>query len=308
MSYEKVAISESASALPTIAPITMREDRVVDPYERAARANKSPIGQSDINSGSSAPAEPGIPAESVTLSPQMAALARKEQKFRQEQQKLKADSEAIAKERAEIAELKALKAKLDAKDYSGIEGQVDYEAYTNYLIEKQSGSSPEQQALKALAEKVELVEKSQKDDVSKRFEAAVNERRKAVVSLVETNEEYSSIKEMKAQETVVQHILDTWEHDNIDLSPEQAAKEVEEILVEKANKWASLTKLKASGLQVDDKKSLPPLKPAIKTITNNMTAQGEIKRPVKSFHNMTDGERYAEARRRAEEKLSKGIR
>jgi len=112
---------------------------------------------------------------------------------------------------------------------------------------------------------------------------------------------------LKMQEAVVQHILDTWEHDNIDLTPEQAAKEVEELLIERANeeyaKLSGLSKIKSKSAVVDEKKQLPPLKQGIKTLTNNMTATGEIKRPAKSFQGMTDNERWAEARRRAEEKL-----
>lgn len=311
MSYEKTAVSETTSAIPSMPVPTMREERVIDPYlspaSRLAKAQEAvAIGRENKGSGSSAPAEPGVAAESVTLSPQMAALARKEQRFRQEQQAVKAREIELQKREAKVAALEAMEAKLAAKDYSALDGIVDYEALTVHELNKLNGLDPAQEALKKLSEKVDLVEKSQKDDVTKRFEAAVNERRKAVTSLVETNDEYSSIKEMKAQEHVVQHILDTWEHDNIDLSPEQAAKEVEELLLERANKWASLTKLKATGLNVEDKKSLPPLKPGIKTITNNMTAQGEVKRPVKSFQHMSDSERYEEARRRALEKLGKG--
>lgn len=309
MSYEKSPIAESTAAIPSSAPIIMREDREVNPYKVSTRisdaAERVTSGQSSISSDEvNAPEVPGVPAETVTLSPQMAALARKEQKFRQQQEALKAQKAQLDAERAEIAELKALKVKLQAKDYSGIEDLVKYDEYTNYLIEKSGQQTPEQEALRALKAEVEGVKKAQTDDVTKRFEAAVNERRNAVKSLVESNVEYSSIKELKMQEAVVQHILDTWEHDNIDLTPEQAAREVEKELIERAGRWTTLSKLRSqAGSPVDEKKQLPPLKPGIKTLTNNMAATGDIKRPARSFQHMSDAERYAEARRRAEEKL-----
>lgn len=307
--YEKSAIAESTSALPQQSAPIMREDREINPYQR--RAPKPLLGQTAITSEAKSEA-PEVPKstteETVHLSPQVAALARKEQKFRRSEQELKARAEALESEKAEIAELKALKAKLQAKDFSGIEDLVKYDDYTKYLIEKEQGSSPEQQALKAIADKVDGLERSQKEDIDKRFEAAVNDRRKAVVTLVETDASYSSIKELKMQEAVVQHILDTWEHDGIDLSPEEAAKEVEQELIDRAGKWSALSKLKPKTDEVvDEKKQLPPLKPGIKTLTNNMAATGEIKRPAKSFQHMSDTERYAEARRRAEERLKQKV-
>lgn len=316
MAYDKSLISESPSAVPNQPLPQMREERVVDPYRvNKPRVAAAESGNPDISNEPNKQANTGevppVKEETLTLSPQMAALARKEQRFRQQQESLKKDQEAIAAERAEIAQLRELKKKLAAKDYSGIEDLVKYDEYTNYLIEKDSQLTPEQKAIKELSEKVKGVENSHKEDVEKRFEAAVNERRKAVTTLVQSDPALSSIKEMKAEEAVVKHILDTWEHDQIDLSPEEAAKEVEELLLEQASKWSSLTKLKNQlnpNEVTEDKKTLPPLRAPIKTLTNNMAATGEIKRMQKPLGQMSDSERWAEARRRAEEKLNKGIR
>lgn len=305
MSYETEAIiNPNAGAAPQAE--IMREPREFDPYKKnltkpiVSHETKPEVevsGQPAISAEKVPTEVPVKTEETVTLSPQVAALARKEQEYRRKEA-------ALSAERAEIAELKALKAKLANKDFSGIEDLVKYDDYTQYLIDKQEATTPEQQAVKKLATEVENLKKSQADDVSKRFEAAVQERRRAVTSLVETNEDYSSIKELKMQEAVVQHILDTWENDQIDLSPEEAAKEVEAELIERANKLSALSKLKPKAPAIEDpKNTLPPLKPQLKTLTNNMAATGEIKRPVKSFQSMTDNERYAEAKRRVEEKL-----
>ncbi len=315
MAYDKSAITETPSAVPSQPLPQMREERTVDPYRINKPKVMAPIGEPDINSEQKKEAESGevapVKEESITLSPQMAALARKEQKFRQNELNVKRREEALAAREANISRLEELEKKLKADDYSGVEDLVKYDKYTNYLIEKDTQLTPEQKAVKELNEKVSGVEKRIQEDVEIRFEAAVNERRKAVQTLVETNQEFSSIKEMKAEEAVVKHILDTWEHDQIDLSPEEAAKEVEEILLETANKWNSLSKLKNKlnpNEVTEDKHALPPLRAPIKTLTNNMAATGEIKRVQKPLGQMSDSERWAEARRRAEEKLQKGIR
>jgi hypothetical protein len=287
---------------------TMKEERVVDHRADDRRPSRptSPAqaktGQQINSANNVSPAETqGAPVESVTLSPAAAALARKEAKFRQQQQELKSKESELEAERKEIAELRAMKAKLASKDYSGLEGIVDYNDYTTYLTNKLSQSTPEQEQIKSLASKLESMEKAQQDDVSKRFESAVNERRTAVKELIQSDQAYSTIKGLDAGETVVQHILDTWEHDNVELTVAQAAKEVEDLLQEKATKWASFTKKPTEVIQ--EKKELPPLKSGVKTLTNNMAPTGEIKRPYKSFEGMSEQERYKEAYRRAQEKL-----
>lgn len=306
MAYEKEAVAPSTSAVAS-QPQVIREPVEIDPRARSRQPALAPESTGQVDKGGTTQAVETKPAEeTVTLSPQMAALARKEQKNRQREQELKKQEEALVSERAEIADLKAMKARLAAKDYSGIESQVDYEAYTQYLLAKQNGTNPDQEALKKLEAKVEGVEKANTDFINKQFESAVNERRQAVTKLVEVDPTYASIKELKMQEAVVHHILDTWETDSKELSVEDAAKEVEEILLETANKWASLSKLKKTEA-TDEKKPLPPLKQGLKTLTNQVTAS-EFKSTVKSLQNLSDGERWAEARRRAEEKLKQQTR
>lgn len=324
MSYTKEAIVEPTTAVQSSTQPQMKEEMVVDPYQSSRRMSQiisktAPLGgQKDISSeqvkvvGEEAQT---LPEETVTLSPQMAALARKEQRFRQREQSVKDRESALEARNAKIAKLEAMEAKLAAKDYSGIEELVKYDEYTNYLIEKETSLSPEQLAVKKLSDEVEALKASQKDDVTKRFDAAVNERRKAVNELVQSNPEYSIIKRAKAEEAVVHHILDTWEHDNTELSVEEAAKELKQVLTEKRAQWVALTEEEQkqnTETQAEElpgqKKQLPPLKPQIKTLTNNMAVTGEISRPLKSLSGMSDRERYAEARRRAEEKLQKGIR
>lgn len=316
MAYEIEAM-ESTPVSTNAKPIEFREERVVNSFSQpnvrlkaamdkvAAKAQPTTAATSQENIvKTNVQADPLAPAaESVTLSPGAAALARKEQKFRADQAQLAKDRAELEAAKVKLAKYEAMEKKLAAKDYSGVEeAGVDYNEYAKYLIEKQTASTPEQETIKKLQADVENVNKRFQDDVEKRFEAAVQDRRKAVVALAE-KPEFAAIKKAKAEDAVVQHILDTWENDNIDLDPETAAKEVKEILIEKAKAFAALLEEPQAPAAEGDKKIIPPLKTTVKTITNNMAATGEIKRPVKSFAGMSDSERYAEARRRAEEKL-----
>lgn len=306
MAYESEAIAPNTQVNTSTAQPIMREERTLEP-NRAQSVPKVSQPIKDVASPKpSAEPDKASTDETVTLAPAAANLARQEHKFRQQEQALKEKEKALEAERAELTKLKELKAKLDAKDYSALDGLVDYNDYTNHLIERATPANEAQQAIKKLEAEVETVKKAHKEDVDKRYEAAVTERRTAIKTLVASNDDYSSIRELKAEEHVVQHILDTFEHDNIELSPEQAAKEVEEILLERATKWSSLPKLK--GKSEPEAKVLPPLKTgATKTLTNQMTVS-ELQKAPKSFQGMTDAQRWAEARRRAEERVSKGTK
>ena len=306
MAYEREAVSESP-AIPNQTAVT-REDRTIDPRAHATRlasvmSKMTTSSAQNVTSGSSPVVETTPPAETVTLSPHVAALARKEQKFRQDQQRLKAQQDALEAERAEIAELKAVKAKLAAKDYSALEGLVDYNEFSQYQINKLNGSDPSQEAIKALEARIDNLTRSQEESTSKLFEAAVSERRTAVNKLVETSPELAGIKKLKLQEHVVQHILDTWEHDNVELSVEEAAKDVQEELTARKKRLDDAFSPELPATQADPKKPLPALKAGLKTITNQVTTGDATAAPKKSMQHMSDAERWAEARRRAEAKL-----
>lgn len=304
MAFEKTAID---TVTPNAPIPSMREtEKVVSPY--AGRKTLTGAVSGQTNTSSTPSAEPKVSTEeTVTLSPQMAALARKEQKARQQEQALKTERAALDKERAELAEMKALKEALDKGDYSGVKAKVPYDAYTKFLLDENNASDPNVQALKALEDKVNSVEKSHQDDISKRFEAAVADRRNAVKTLVESNPDFASLKKggKPIQDAVVQHILDTWEHDDTELTPEQAAKEVKEALRQKKAELDALFEEPAPVVAEAEKKTLPPLKSGIKTLTNQMTT-GEIPRVKKPLALLPEGERYAEARRRVLERQAKG--
>lgn len=314
MAYEKEAIADSPSALPAQQAQVMREERVYDPYR--VKGPRALIGQTDKNSGTLAPEEPRPTEETVKLSPQAAALARMEMKSRQREQELKKREAALAAERAEFADFKAMKEKIAAKDYSVLDGVgVDYNEYSQYQLNKLNGTDPVQAEIARLSNKTSEIEKSIQDNVSKQFDAAVSERKLAAKQFIESSSELPAIKRLgveKGRDAIVQHILDTWEHDKdadgnpVELSIEQAAKEVEAEVHRRAKAWAGLLEDNKEVPVEGEKKQLPPLKSGLKTLTNQVTA-GDLKRSMKPLHNLPDSERWAEAKRRAEERLQQQL-
>jgi hypothetical protein len=289
----------------------MREPKVVEPYRSRTGSKITP--QTPTSPEATAPTptptdrsgtgvvageEPTGSVKTVKLSPQMAALARREQRFLEQQKQLEADQKAIEADRQEIADLRQLKKQLAEKDFSGIENQVPYADYVAYLNKKTQQFDPQAEATRQLTEKIESLEAAQKETLDSQEQAAIRQTRQEVADLVKESVDFSSIRELGQIDTVVQHILDTWEHDEVLLTPEEAAKEVEQVLVEQAKKLAGITKLKPA-----QETGQNPEGTAVKTLTNNMGPQSDSKGPRRPFQGMSDSERWAEARRRAEEKI-----
>jgi hypothetical protein len=244
------------------------------------------------------------PVENTTPAPVIdpaEVFARKEAKYKDQ---LAASERARAQADAELqalAELKSFKEKLAKKDYSELSQLVNYEEYTNFLIEQAGASDPAKAELNALKAEVASLKDTQKSEIDKLFDRVVSERRSEVKQIVSSNPELSTIKELGEEEAVVQHILDTYEADGIELTVAQAAKEVEEALLEQARTWTSLSKLKP-------KEAAAPVQasPKVTTLTNDMQATGEIKRiskPLREISNIAD--RLREARLRLAEKQAK---
>lgn len=340
MSYEVEAIV-NPNAAPNVsqAPV-MREPREIDPYQvRAYKPNQAkqdadPIGQPD--KVESAPVEPKVSEETVKLSAEMAAKAKREQMFRQQQQALQKDRAALVAEKEELAQLRAMKDKLAAKDYSGLDGLVDYNEYSQYQVNKINSTDPREEEFRKLSTKIESIEKTTQENLEKQYQAAIEERRIAAEQFLTSAspevfsrvKDISSKNEKKIEEAVVHHILDVWENDNEEISVEEAMKNVQQDLSERVVSWGSymsptemvevvkkwpqervsqlmnqLSQFGKPARPEDTRAPLPPMKQGLRTLTNQVTA-GDGKGPRKPLYQiMNDQDRWEEARRRAEERL-----
>ena len=267
-------------------------------------AENTQIGQDKTNEE--------VKSEVVTLSPQVTALARKEQAFRKQEQafkakeqEFKAAQEAFEKTQTEYSTLAKSKERLAADDYSVLdELGVSYEKWTNYLLAKGETAKPEYQAINEVKEELKSIKakeeeriKKEEERVNKQYEATVNQYRKEIKAAVESNPAYESVKALGAEEHVLQHILDTFNEDGETLSVEEAAKEIEDALVE--DSWATASKLKKVQEKlvpkVETKKVLPPptSKQPVKTLTQDLPPAGTKTYP--QFQHLSPKERIAQA-------------
>lgn len=249
-------------------------------------------------------AESAPPEESVRLSPQLSALARKEQAFRQREAALKQREKDIESKLVDADKFSALKQKLGSKDFSEAEALgLSYEDYTKYVLEKQDGEDPVKAEMERLKAEIESLKKGTEENAASQFEETVSEYKKEISKMVAENPEFSTIKGLKKEDAVLQLILETFEEDGEELTVSEASKLVEEHLVKVGNEFNFLPKFKKEDSAVEPR-ILP--RPVVgKTITNDMTMSSE-KRPYKSLQHLSEAERYAEARRRVLERREKG--
>lgn len=239
------------------------------------------------------------PEESVRLSPQLSALARKEQAFRQREQALKQREKDIEAKLARAEKFDRLEAGIKSNDYSGVEELgANYEGHTNWLLGKQAGEDPQSLKFKAIEDELQSLKKNQEERVEQEFSATVAEYKTEITNLIASrSDDFSSVKELKREDAVLQLILDSWEEENEHLTVEQACKDVEEFLVEQGKLFNSLPKFKPK-VSEEESRRLPPPRVSGRTLTNDMLPASGERKHERSLQHMSDSERYAEARRR----------
>lgn len=265
-----------------------------------------PITNDSANSQE--PAESSSAAESVRLSPQLSALARKEQAFRQREQALKDREKEMEQKLLQAEKYDQLKQKLQSKDFSEAEELgLNYEDYTGFKLNAQGETDPNKERIQALEAKLSDFEKKAEESAASLYEETVAEYRSEIKKLVANDPEYSSVKGLEGEEAVLQLILDTFEEEGEELTVAEASKLVEDQLTERGKRYNSLPKFQKQEIAEEEApqpRALP--RPIMgKTLTNDMTVASE-KRPLKSLQHLSEAERYAEARRRVLERREKG--
>jgi hypothetical protein len=246
-----------------------------------------------IHNETAAPEASGTTEESVKLSPQISALARKEQAFRQREIALKQREKDLELDLASAREFKELKEKLSAKDFSQAEKLgLNYDEYVKYKIDQVNGEDPNAQALKKLEGEIESLKKGQEESAQQEFEETVLAYKKEILAQTANNPEFAGIKKLGAEQHVLQLILDSWEEDGIELSVQDACKDVVTWLKAQSDTLGEVFK------PVEEPKKLPPPRPGVKTLTNDMRVTGKEAAPQVPLHKLSEAERFAEARRR----------
>lgn len=223
------------------------------------------------------PETPEIKKEEA-ISPKFAALARQQKEIRRQQQALKAQEDAWKLKQSEYDSSYVPKDKLK----SDLAGTLRELGYTDEQIAASmlNQPTPQERQIKELMAKIEALEAgTQKvtDTIQEKekqaYNQAVSQIRSNVKLLVDGNDEYETIKETGSHEAVVKLIEQTFAENGTIMTNEEAAKEVEEYLLEEALKMANLKKVQAKlapAVSAPIAQKINAQQP-IKTLTNAAT-------------------------------------
>lgn len=244
-----------------------------------------PAEQTTTNEVSQAtPAEATPKVTDETMSPKFAALARQQKALRQQQRAFEeqrrafeTDKQAREAEREEALAAKAWKQRLTQDPYSVmLESGLTADQVAALMLNQ---PNPADQRVQLLEQEIKALKASQDktnskfDEVQQKQRAdAINQISADVKILVDSDESFEIIKAMNAQEAVVDWITHIFDTEGKLMTNEEAAKEIEDYLVEEAFK---LTKLK----KVQSRLTPPPAevpkqqtiqKPQMQTLSNRM--------------------------------------
>lgn len=274
------------------------------PVAGILEANK----QTDTGIGANEVAAPASPAPEPAISPQLAQMIRREKALRQRDREYQSEKKQWEAEReAKRAELEsatafrqrlAQQAAIDpvaALAELGISG----DQFTQALLNQPNPQSREILQLKAeIAALKSYNEQSQKqaeEQGRSQFETGKKQILAEVNALINSNEEYETLKSMGAQDAVFDLIKSTLDKEGYLIPVEQAANEIEEYLVEEALKFARLKKIQAKLAPPAEAPKPAPTqaeKQQMRTLSNRQTvstaqpstAKDRIARAIAAFN------------------------
>jgi hypothetical protein len=175
-------------------------------------------------------------ATSQPLSPQFVALAKKEQAIRRKLQELKSQQDAFEREKANYVAKESLKENpLTALNELGL----SYDKLTELQLSQQN-PDPNHQTLEQieklktqLEERLTSFDKKLEDRDKQAYDAAVNQIRKDVQLLVDSDPSFETIKASGEIDSVVELMERVFQKEGTVLSVEEAAKLVEDALTER---------------------------------------------------------------------------
>jgi hypothetical protein len=216
------------------------------------------------------------------LSPKFAALSRKEKALRAEQRKFEEERKAWQAQKqtqdAELESAKSWKTRL-AQDPYGVmlESGLTADQVAALMMNQ---PDPKDQQLTLVQKEMAAIKKAQEDLIKQQQEAQTQAYQDAlkqisadVKSLVDSNDEYETIRAWGRHQDVVDLIEATYKADGRLMTNEEAAKEVEDYLVEEALKFTQLKKIQAklAPAAPTEAAALKTETPAQKTTANTLT-------------------------------------
>jgi hypothetical protein len=299
-SKEPIAEAVKTTAMPAEMPV-----REIETYSRTTKPKIEGLPNKTVNN---VVAEPTKPEPKVTLSPQLSALARKEAAVRQQERLIAQQKKEFEGKLADAEKYAQMKQKLTAKDFSAAEELgLTYEEYSAFKLKQLAGENPQEKALQEVKDELAAMKKADEEKESKQFDANVAEYRKVISSTIDTDAEFARLKKLSpekrklAETGALQLILDSFEDDGVEMTVDEAIKDVHAYLLAEAKELSSILDEEVKPAA----KVLPPPRVGIKTLTQQVTPSSE-KAPLKPLYLMSENERWAEARRRVEARKLQG--
>lgn len=225
----------------------------------AAPVETTPIeaGQPDTIEAAPAETPKEEPKVDKPISAEYANLARKEKQIRARAQEMKAQEVALkaredalkAKEtQAPAVSADDLKARLAREPLSVLqELGIGWDELTNAALNQPSPDKVILQKMQAEIEQLKGLQnktaKTFEEQQTQQYNQAVSQIRSEITNLVSVDANFETIRETGSEETVVELIKETFNKDGILMSVEDAARAVEEHLVEEYIKVARLSKI-----------------------------------------------------------------
>lgn len=269
------------------------------PSQVQSHTGETPSSQeadSDQPQSSEAPATEPASEEQKPLSSQYAQLARREKALRFQAQKLKAEQSAFQAEKAKGLTAPPQPAfdesKYIAKDRLSqdplttlLQAGVSYDQITQLML-NQPQMDPGTRTvidelkaeIKALRGETDGVKKSYETQQAESYKQAVNQIRTETKNLVNSDPSFEAIKATGSVNDVVDLIEQTFKSEGYLMSVEEAAREVEEYLIEEATKLSRLSKIQKrlqspSAATKAPAQSQTPQQTQAKTLTNSLGTQ-----------------------------------
>ena len=293
---ETLAAQAPAQA-PTAHPTTLNQN-AISPEDHTAVAPTAPTSTEPTQTttqaqdatqvtGTEPKAEDPISRQYANLAKQERALRmqrqQQEQQIRAREQALQAKEDAIKAKELEYNTGYISKSRIK-EDALGVlaEAEVSYDELTQQIL-NQGNQDPRaqamirqlQQQIQALKSEVEGTKKSYTESQETAYQGAIKQIQRDVTHLVNADPAFETIKTMRAQKDVVRLIEQTFKDEGYVMGVDEAAELVENELVERALKLASLNKVKsrlqpaqavaqaATPAQPSEAKQMP-----MKTLTN----------------------------------------
>lgn len=299
--------SEKSNEIKQSAPIPEPVNAQPDGFHDAVKATQvgqeqdsvaSPQVEASTQAEVNPPAE--VPKAEKPLSTQYAQLARQEKALRAKALELKQREAALAAKEVPQTPPKQeapTSKQISIDDFKKApwkymqEAGVTYDEITQQALNAPSAEQAQlldtisrlEAKLSKLEESQTNSQKSYEQQQAAQYTAAINQIRADTTALVNSSEEFETIKATGSIDDVVDLIEKTFKQEKILLSVEDAAKEVEKYLEEEAFKLANLKKIqnrlkpavpaKAAGEQKQQTNQQQQSSP---TLSNNMTSSRQL--------------------------------